>query len=52
MANSLLPEALVGEFFGVGSVGDSDFKTPVEYVKPLKLPYAFQMTGLREEDML
>ncbi len=52
MANSLLPEALVGEFFGVGSVGDSDLRTPVEYVKHLKLPYAFQMTGLREEDMI
>ena len=52
MTDSLLPKALVGEFFGVGSVGDSDPRTPVEYVKPLKLPYAFQMTGLREEDMI
>lgn len=49
---SLLPEELAGQFFGVGSLGESDPATPVEYVKKLKLPYTYSITALREEDMI
>lgn len=49
---NLLPEELVGQFFGVGSLGEPDPSVPIEYVKKLKLPYAYSITSLREEDMI
>ncbi len=52
MSNSLLPERLVGQFFGVGSLGEKDPETPIEYIKKLPIPYAFQVTYLHEEDMI
>ncbi len=51
MAN-LLPEELVGQFFGVGSLGETDHNSPLLYMKKLALPYSFQITALREEDMI
>jgi hypothetical protein len=48
----ILPSELIGEFFGVGSVGETDPKTPLAYVKPLKVPYAYELPIIREEDMI
>jgi hypothetical protein len=47
-----LPENLAGQFFGVGSLGEKDHTAPLEYVKKIALPYSFQITALREEDMI
>ena len=52
MLESILPEALVGHFFGVGSLGEPVPTVPIEYVKKLKLPYAYSITSLPEEDMI
>lgn len=49
---SLLPKELAGHFFGVGSLGELDPSKAVEYVKNLKLPYAYSITHLPEEDMI
>jgi len=49
---NLLSEELVGQFFGVGSLGEKDHNSPLAYVKRLALPYSFQITALREEDMI
>ena len=51
MAN-LVPDELVGQFFGVGSLGEKDYTSPLLYMKKLALPYSFQITALREEDMI
>jgi hypothetical protein len=51
MAN-LLPEELAGQFFGVGSLGERDHKSPLSYISKLALPYSYQITALREEDMI
>ncbi|MHA3964773.1 MAG: hypothetical protein AM325_014680 [Candidatus Thorarchaeota archaeon SMTZ1-45] len=48
----LLPEDLVGHFFGVGSLGETDPSVPQEYIKALKLPYTYSITALPEEDMI
>lgn len=48
----ILPEDLIGHFFGVGSLGEPDPKVPVEYIKTLALPYSYAITSLREEDMI
>jgi hypothetical protein len=48
----LLPEELAGQFFGVGSLGEKNHNSPLSYIKKLALPYAFQITALREEDMI
>ena len=48
----MLPEQLVGQFFGVGSIGESDFAIPTEYIKKLNLPYTYQLTASRDEDMI
>jgi len=49
---NLLPEELVGQFFGVGSLGETDHNSPLVYMKNLVMPYSFQITALREEDMI
>ncbi len=36
----------------MGSLGENDFQAPLEYIKKLKLPYSFQLTAIREEDMI
>ena len=48
----MLPEQLAGHFFGVGSLGESDSKFPKEYIPKLKIPYVYQMTASRDEDMI
>ncbi len=48
----MLPEQLVGQFFGVGSLGEPDFAIPIEYIKKLNLPYTYQLTASRDEDMI
>ncbi len=48
----MLPEQLVGQFFGVGSVGESDIIIPKEYIKKINLPYVYQQTASRDEDMI
>jgi len=48
----LLPEQLVGQFFGVGSLGETDFTIPKEYIKKINLPYVYQLTASRDEDMI
>ncbi len=48
----LLPDELVGEFYGVGSVGDRSHDAPLEYVSRMRIPYAFTLPNLREEDMI
>ena len=49
---NLLPKELAGHFFGVGSLGEPNPAVPVGYVKNIKLPYAYSITSLREEDMI
>ncbi len=48
----MLPEQLVGQFFGVGSLGETDFTIPKEYIKKINLPYVYQLTASRDEDMI
>jgi len=48
----ILPEALAGHFFGVGSLGEVDHDSPMQYMKKLALPYSFQLPAFREEDMI
>jgi hypothetical protein len=48
----LLPEHLAGHFFGVGSLGETDASIPKEYISKLKLPYVYQLTASRDEDMI
>jgi hypothetical protein len=48
----LLPDDLIGEFYAVGSVSDKSHDAPLEYTSKLKLPYAFTLPNLREEDMI
>ncbi|MBS3794964.1 MAG: hypothetical protein KGY80_08705 [Candidatus Thorarchaeota archaeon] len=52
MNKPLLPEEMVGGFFGVGSVGETDPTVPVNYVQKLDVPYAYQIPALRKEDMI
>ena len=52
MTRPVLPQELAGHFFGVGSVGEKDIQTPIPYIKRLMVPYAYQITHLREEDMI
>jgi hypothetical protein len=49
---NLLPKELAGQFFGVGSLGEPDPVVPVEYIKTIKLPYAYSVPALPEEDMI
>jgi hypothetical protein len=50
--NKLLPEALEGQFFGVGSVNEKDPLKPLEYITKLRVPYTYQLTNFAEEDMI
>jgi hypothetical protein len=52
MKKSLIPENLIGQFFGVGSVGEKNSETSAKYVKKLPLPYWYQVTSYPEEDMI
>ncbi|MGV9104052.1 MAG: hypothetical protein ACOC3C_08055 [Candidatus Thorarchaeota archaeon] len=52
MKKALLPEEMIGTFFGVGSVGEENPRNPAQYVQQLELPYAYQIPALREEDMI
>jgi len=47
-----LPQQLVGNFFGVGSLGEPDCSVPKEYISKLALPYVYQLTASRNEDMI
>ena len=47
-----MPKQLAGHFFGVGSLGESDSTVPKEYISKLMLPYVYQMTASRDEDMI
>lgn len=47
-----MPEDLAGHFFGVGSLGEREHQTPLEYIKKIALPYSYQIPALREEDMI
>ena len=47
-----MPKQLVGHFFGVGSLGEPDSAVPKEYITKLTLPYVYQLTASREEDMI
>ncbi|MGY5859652.1 MAG: hypothetical protein RTU63_09800 [Candidatus Thorarchaeota archaeon] len=47
-----MPEQLVGHFFGVGSLGEPDATIPKEYISKLSLPYVYQLTSYRDEDMI
>jgi len=47
-----LPKQLAGHFFGVGSLGEPDASVPSEYISKLALPYVYQMTASRDEDMI
>lgn len=48
----MLPQQLVGNFFGVGSLGEPDPSVPKEYIAKLVLPYVYQLTASRNEDMI
>jgi hypothetical protein len=48
----LLPQRLVGCFFGVGSVRAKTPFAPIDYVTELPLPYWYQLPSLPEEDMI
>jgi len=52
LTTSRLPEKLEGEFFGVGSVGETEHSKPLTYVSRLALPYTFQIPSNKEEDMI
>ncbi len=52
MVRRLLPEELVGSFFGVGSLSVNDPEKPLEYVSTMRLPYWYQLPALPEEDMV
>jgi len=47
-----LPKELVGHFFGVGSLGEPDSTIPREYITKLTLPYVYQLTASKDEDMI
>ncbi|MHA2193015.1 MAG: hypothetical protein ACXAAR_06260 [Candidatus Thorarchaeota archaeon] len=48
----ILPDDLIGEFYAVGSVSDKSHDAPLEYTSKLKIPYAFTLPKLQEEDMI
>jgi len=52
LVRRLVPEDLVGHFFAVGSVSETDPQLPADYVSTLSLPYWYQLPALREEDMV
>ncbi len=52
LAKSILPESLVGRFFGVGSLVEAVLDDAQEYVLGLALPYAYQRPENPKEDMI
>jgi hypothetical protein len=52
LAKSILPEKLVGRFFGVGSLVEAILDDAQDYVLNLALPYAYQRPESPEEDMI
>ncbi len=50
--SKLLPDELIGEFYAVGSVSNKNHDAPLEYTRKVKLPYAFTLPNLHEEDMI
>ena len=52
MSKSLLPNELVGEFYGVGSLSETNPVKPLDYIKSLHVPYTYQLTSIKEEDMI
>ncbi len=48
----VVPQRLVGEFFGVGSLGAKDYTAPLDYITDLALPYWYQLPKYKEEDMV
>ncbi|TFF95299.1 hypothetical protein EU546_03530 [Candidatus Thorarchaeota archaeon] len=48
----LVPQRLVGAFFGVGSVQAEDPAAPLHYITDLQLPYWYQLPSFGEEDMV
>jgi hypothetical protein len=52
LAKSILPEKLVGRFFGVGSLTEAVLDDAQDYVLDLALPYAYQRPESPEEDMI
>ena len=39
--SSGLPQKIVGQFFGVGSIGETEHQTPLGYINSIAVPYAF-----------
>jgi hypothetical protein len=52
VSNKCLPDKLVGHFFGVGSLSEQNPVKPLEYIKSLRVPYTYQLTSIKEEDMI
>jgi hypothetical protein len=52
VSKSLLPKNLIGEFYGVGSLSEQNPVTPLEYIKAQRVPYTYQLTSIKEEDMI
>lgn len=52
LARSILPESLVGRFFGVGSLVEAVLDDAQDYVLRLALPYAYQRPEDPKEDMI
>ncbi|MHA1637020.1 MAG: hypothetical protein ACTSUB_03295 [Candidatus Thorarchaeota archaeon] len=47
-----IPPQIIGQFFGVGSIGETEHQTPLEYITSIPVPYAFQVTSNHDEDMI
>ena len=52
MSKRLLPENLIGEFYGVGSLNEPKPEEPLKYITKLRVPYTYQLTNFKEEDMI
>lgn len=52
LTRSILPESLVGRFFGVGSLVEAVIDDAQEYVLGLAMPYAYQRPEDPKEDMI
>ena len=52
MSKNLLPNEFVGEFYGVGSLSETNPEKPLDYIKALRVPYTYQLTSIKEEDMI
>ena len=52
VTNPGIPQQIIGQFFGVGSIGETEYQTPLEYIASIAVPYAFQITSNHDEDMI